>query len=65
MGVLGAKRRIQWMTDTELAEYWRELALQLVPQLDPISHRLPEVYQALYDECRGEFSRRGVQLALF
>jgi len=65
MGALLGKRRLATLDDRQLADYWRELALQLVPQLDPISHRLPEVYQLLYDDVRQEYERRGVQLALF
>jgi hypothetical protein len=58
-------RRLESLDDRELAEYWRVLALYLVPQLDPISHRLPPAHQAHYDAVRAEFERRGVQLALF
>jgi hypothetical protein len=65
MGAIFATRRIQTLDDRELADYWAELALRLVPQLDPVSHRLPKVYQALYDQVRDEYARRGVQLALF
>jgi hypothetical protein len=53
------------MTDPELAAYWADLAIYLVPQVDPISGKLPPAHQEHYDAVRAEFARRGVQLALF
>ncbi len=53
------------MEDRELADYWRELAIYLMPQVDPISGKLPPAHQEHYDAVRAEFARRGVQLALF
>jgi hypothetical protein len=65
MGALGAKRRIQSLDDRELAEYWRTVALTCCPLVDPVSGRLPPMWQAIYAECVEEYARRGVQLALF
>lgn len=58
-------RRLETCTGRELNALWEQLAPILAAKEDPRSGRLPPYWQRLYDDLRGEFARRGVQLQLF
>lgn len=65
MPLLGIDRRLQAVSDRELRQLWQDVAPLMAAQVDPISGRLPPVYQRQFDRLRDEFARRGVQLSLW
>lgn len=58
-------RRLERITDKELARHWYELAALLSAKVNPQTGQLPPRYAEMYERVRAEYARRGVQLMLF
>lgn len=65
MPMIVLDRTLENCSDSELKVHWHGLAQLLTAKRNIYTGELPPRYQKLYDDCREEFRRRGVQLQLF